>query len=152
MKDLITHCQPIPFNEAHQSNLYLDQRHQLAQTFNGKLYGIGKSMVEKIAGSGLSFANLRSLFDRFGRNVLADWSSVQPTDKQSSNQKTKSYKVEGNFACHRAILRSIRQRRVDSCASDTHLVELKNCWPRKFFLYLIWLNFYFLDIFIFLYS
>ncbi|CAB4018109.1 exonuclease R569, partial [Paramuricea clavata] len=38
-KDLITHCQAIPFDEAYQDNLYLDQRHQLVQTLNTKLHG-----------------------------------------------------------------------------------------------------------------
>ncbi|CAB4000413.1 exonuclease R569 [Paramuricea clavata] len=95
-KDLITHCQAIPFDEAYQDNLYLDQRHQLAQTFNTKLHGtISKGMVEKIASSGLSFANLQSLFDKFGRNGLIGVLSNPPTNNRGSKKPrvTKSKRI-----------------------------------------------------------
>ncbi|CAB4021338.1 Hypothetical predicted protein [Paramuricea clavata] len=46
-KDLIKHCQAIPFDEAYQDNLYLNQRHQFVQTLDTKLHGtISKGMVQ----------------------------------------------------------------------------------------------------------
>ena len=95
-KDLITHCQAIPFDEAYQDNLYLDQRHQLVQTLDTKLHGtISKSMVQKIASSGLSFANLQSLFDKFGRNGLIGVLSSPPTNNRGSKKPrvTKSKRI-----------------------------------------------------------
>ncbi|CAB4015843.1 exonuclease R569, partial [Paramuricea clavata] len=75
--DLLNHCKPISFNEAYDDNLYLCKRHKLSETFGSLLYDnscgkstISKCMVEKIAGSGLSYANLKNIFDKFGRKGL----------------------------------------------------------------------------------
>jgi hypothetical protein len=95
-KDLITQCQAIPFDQAYQDNLYLDQRLQLVQTLDTKPHGtISKSMVQKIASSGLSFANLQSLFDKFGRNGLIGVLSSPPPNNRGSKKPrvTKSKRI-----------------------------------------------------------
>jgi hypothetical protein len=52
-------------------------------------------MVQKIASSGLSFANLQSLFDKFGRNGLIGVLSSPPTNNRASKKPrvTKSKRI-----------------------------------------------------------
>jgi hypothetical protein len=77
--------------------MYLDQRDQLlVQTLNTELHGtISKGMVEKTDSSGLSFANLQILFDKFGRNGLIGVLSNPPTNNHGSKKPrvTKSKRI-----------------------------------------------------------
>ena len=52
---------------------YLDRRHNIVQSFEGKLYDpatnngpLTKNMVEKVAGSGLTYEDLRKLYTKYG--------------------------------------------------------------------------------------
>ena len=67
----------MPFNEAYNGSLYLCKQHELTETFGCLLYEnsdgkstISKCMLEKITGSGLSYTNLKYIFDKFGRKGL----------------------------------------------------------------------------------
>ena len=109
-RDLLNYCQPIPFNEAYDDSPYLCKRHELTETFGSLLYDnsdekstISKCMQEKIAGSGLSYANLKRIIDKFGRKrtcssviYIASWF-----------QKPKGNKNEEDFACNRPPFRTV---------------------------------------------
>ena len=84
-RDLLNYCQPIPFNEAYDVSLYFCKRHELTETSGSLLYDnsdrkstISKCMVEKIAGSGLCYTNLKHIFDKFGRKGLVRALSTSP--------------------------------------------------------------------------
>ena len=56
---------------------YLDHRHKIMQSFNNNLYHPGtnngplkKNMVEKIAGSGLSYKDLQTLYTKYGQEGI----------------------------------------------------------------------------------
>ena len=55
--DLLNYCQPITFNEAYDNS-------------DGKST-ISKCMLEKIAGRGLCYTNLKHILDKFGRKGVA---------------------------------------------------------------------------------
>ena len=94
VKEIITHSQPIPFEEAYQDSLYLEKRHQLLQTLKFKLFAqangagiISQNMAERIAGSGLSYADLHDIYKDFGKNgLLPQWTSPVPAVDGSNKQ------------------------------------------------------------------
>ena len=107
--DIINHCKPIFFNDALKDMQYLDHRLQLLQTMKNKLYSddgffqaaISKDMAEKIAGSGLSYADLQNLYTNHGRNALIAVLSKPPTT--SNNRKprvTKDKRVLASILHH----------------------------------------------------
>ena len=76
-KEKIVNCSAaISVSQAVDNLSYLDRRHELLQTFNGKLFdptennGITQSMAQNIAGSGLSYSNLRDLYIKSGSKGL----------------------------------------------------------------------------------
>ena len=67
---------------------YLDHRHALLQTFKGKLFHptdasfpVKHQIVEKIAGSGLSYQDLTNIFDKFGEKGLIGVFPGYPIDE-----------------------------------------------------------------------
>ena len=77
---------------------YLDRRYELLQTFRGTLYHptnaefpIKQQIAEKIAGSGISYRDLKNVFERFEAKGLVGVSSLPPssaTSKAPRNTKT----------------------------------------------------------------
>jgi hypothetical protein len=65
-KSIVENSCPVRVCHAVEDMKYLDHRHNLVQSFQGKLFStnghnpsvITKGMVEKIAGSGLSYTDL----------------------------------------------------------------------------------------------
>ena len=96
-RDLLNYCKPIPFNDAYHDSLYLCKRNELTETFASLLHDnsdgkstISKCMVEKIAGSSLSYTNLKDIFDKFGRKGLVRaLSTLPPGFKKPRVTKTK---------------------------------------------------------------
>lgn len=81
---------------------YLDRRHELLQTFRGKLFHptnadqfpIKQQMAEKIAGSGLSYEDLQNVFTKFGENGLIGVLSIPPSSSDSKTPRvTKTTRI-----------------------------------------------------------
>lgn len=80
---------------------YLDCRNNLVQSFKGKLYypyrndsPLKKNMVEKIAGSALSYDDLQSLFTRYGKEgLVAILSKVPSSSSTSSARGTRTRRI-----------------------------------------------------------
>ena len=79
-KEKLVNCSGvISVEQAIDSMSYLDRRHEIPQTFSGRLFdprddngAIKQSMAQKIAGSGLSYSHLKELYLKFGtKGVLA---------------------------------------------------------------------------------
>ena len=73
---------------------YLDNRHRRLLSFRGKLYNPGhadspikQSIAEKIAGSGLTYEDLKNLYHRFGRKGLFCILTRSPLSSRSSVTK-----------------------------------------------------------------
>ena len=94
-EDIITLCKPISSSDALKDCQFLDQRYQLLQTMKYKLYSeaasdqapITKSMAEKIAGSGLSYHDLKELFVKHGKKALITVLSKPPTASQTNKPR-----------------------------------------------------------------
>ena len=73
---------------------YLDRRHNIVQAFEGKLYDsatnkgpVTKNMVEKIAGSGLTYEDLKKLYIKYGEVGLTAILSKPPCGSMSSSPR-----------------------------------------------------------------
>ncbi len=94
-KDIITQCKPISTCDALTDSRYLGKRYHLLQTMKYKLYSdvnsdqapITKSMAEKIAGSGLSYDDLKKLFVHHGKKGLIAVLSKPSTISSEKNQE-----------------------------------------------------------------
>ncbi len=84
---------------------YLDHRHALVQTFKRKLYQptdpsfpIKQQIVEKIAGTGLSYQHLEDIFEKFGEKALIGVLSLpqQRTNLLVSPRQNESWPVSLN--------------------------------------------------------
>ena len=69
---------------------YLDRRHELLQTFRGTLYHpanaeflIKQQIAEIIAGSGISYRDLKNVFEKFGGKGLLGVLSLPPSSATS---------------------------------------------------------------------
>ena len=73
--------------------LYLDRRHELLQTFRNKFNEsdengpITKSMAQNIAGSGLSYNDLRNLYTTFGKRGIVAILSNPPSISSSKTPR-----------------------------------------------------------------
>ena len=94
-QDIITLCKPISSSDALKDSQFLDQRYQLLLTMKYKLYSeaasdrapITKSMAEKIAGSGLSYHDLKQLYIKHGKKALITVLSKPPTASQTNKPR-----------------------------------------------------------------
>ena len=84
---------------------YLDHRHALLQTFKGKLFHptdasfpVKQQIVEKIAGSGLSYQDLTNIFDKFGEKGLIGVLSLPPSTSSTANKSPRVTKTTGILA------------------------------------------------------
>ena len=94
-QDIITLCKPISSSDALKDSQFLDQRYQLLLTMKYKLYSeaasdrapITKSMAEKIAGSGLSYHDLKQLYIKHSKKALITVLSKPPTASQTNKPR-----------------------------------------------------------------
>ena len=92
---IITLCKPISSSDALKDSQFLDQHYQLLLTMKYKLYSdaasnrapITKSMAEKIAGSGLSYHDLKQLYIKHGKKALITVLSKPPTASQTNKPR-----------------------------------------------------------------
>lgn len=108
-QDIITLCKPISCSDALKDTQFLDQRYQLLQTMKYKLYSeaasdqapITKSMGEKIAGSGLSYHDLKQLFVEHGKKALITVLSKPPTASQTTKPRvTRTLRILASILKH----------------------------------------------------
>lgn len=86
-KEKLVNCSGvIGVEQAIASMTYLDRRHEILQTFSGRLFdprddsgAIKQSMAQKIAGSGLSYSHLKELYLKFGTKGLLAILSMPPS-------------------------------------------------------------------------
>ena len=72
-EDILNNCFVVDVMHAAEDFSFLDHRHELMQSFRGKLYNPGRddrhvkqNIAEKIAGSGLSYKDPKTLYAKFG--------------------------------------------------------------------------------------
>jgi hypothetical protein len=94
-KSIFENSCPVSVRHAVEDMKYLDHRHNLVQSFQGKLFNtnghpsvITKGMVEKIAGSGLSYTDLEKTYRKFGQDGLFALLSKPPSSANTSAPKT----------------------------------------------------------------
>ena len=80
---------------------YLDHRHALVQTYKGELYHptdpsfpVKQQIVEKIAGTGLSYQHLEDIFERFGEKALIGVLSLPPASNATANKSPRVTKTK----------------------------------------------------------
>ena len=89
---------------------YLDHRHALVQTFKDKLYHptdpsfpVKQQIVEKIAGTGLSYQHLEDIFEKFGEKALIGVLSLPPASNATANKSprvTKTKRIMASIVEH----------------------------------------------------
>ena len=90
------------------SMLYLDRRHEILQTFSGRLFdprddnsAIKQSMAQKIAGSGLSYSHLKELYLKFGtKGLLAILSMPHSRSTATKPRVTRTKRILHAIASH----------------------------------------------------
>lgn len=95
-KSIVENSCPVSVRHAVEDMKYLDHRHNLVQSFQGKLFNtnghnasvITKGMVEKIAGSGLSYEDLEKTYRKFGQDGLFALLSKPPSAARTVNVTT----------------------------------------------------------------
>ena len=95
-------------SQAVDSMLYFDRRHQILQTFDGKLFNsngdngmIKQSMALNIAGTGLSYENLSDLYEKFGTKGLLAILSMPPSQSTSKRPRvTRTKRILAAIAEH----------------------------------------------------
>ena len=87
---------------------YLDRRYELLQTFRGTLYHptnaefpIKQQIAEKIAGSGISYRDLKNVFETFGAKGLVGVLSLPPSSTTSNAPRvTKTTRILAKIVEH----------------------------------------------------
>ena len=87
---------------------YLDRRYELLQTFRGTLYHptnaefpIKQQIAEKIAGSGISYQDLKNVFKKFGAKGLVGVLSLPPSSATSKAPRvTKTTRILAKIVEH----------------------------------------------------
>ena len=77
-------------SHAAEDVVYLDRRHLLMQSFKDNLYHpqyLKKNIVEKISGSGLAFEDLKTVYNKFGKEGLIAILSKPPTSSPSTSPR-----------------------------------------------------------------
>ena len=94
-KSVVENSCPVNVRHAVADMKYLDHRHRLVQTFQGKLFTsasnasvISKGIVEKIAGSGLPYNDLEKTYRKFGQDGLFALLSKPPSSASASPSTT----------------------------------------------------------------
>ena len=87
---------------------YLDRRYELLQTFRGTLYHqpnaefpIKQQIAEKIVGSGISYRDLKNVFEKFGAKGLVGVLSLPPSSATSKAARvTKTTRILAKIVEH----------------------------------------------------
>jgi len=87
---------------------YLDRRHDLLQTFRGTLFHptnaefpITQQMAQKIAGTGISYRDLKNVFEKFGAKGLVGVLSLPPSSTTSKAPRvTKTTRILAKIVEH----------------------------------------------------
>ena len=95
-KSIVENSCPVSVRHAVEDMKYLDHCHNLVQSFQGKLFNtnghnpsaITKGMVEKIAGSGLSYTDLEKTYCKFGQDGLFALLPKPPSSASTSAPTT----------------------------------------------------------------
>ena len=98
----------ISVKEALASMSYLDRRHEILQTFSGRLFdpwddngAIKQSMAQKIAGSGLCYSHLKELYLKFGTKGLLAILSMPPSQSTATKPRvTRTKRILDAIANH----------------------------------------------------
>lgn len=88
--------------------IYLDRRHEILQTFSGRLFdprddngAIKQSTAQKIAGSGLSYSHLKELYLKFGTKGLLAILSMPPSQSTATKPRvTRTKRILDAIANH----------------------------------------------------
>ena len=88
--------------------LYFDQRQEILQTFNGRLFNsdddngvIKQSMALNIAGTGISYSDLCELYTKFGKKGLLAILSMPPSQSDLKRPRvTRTKRILGAIAYH----------------------------------------------------
>ena len=108
-KTIVNNSKIHPARQAEVDMKYLDHRHQLLRTFTGTLYRpndnqspLSHGMAQKIAGSGLSYDDLFTLYSKFGKAGVIAVLSMEPTTSHENKQirVTKNKKVLANIVAY----------------------------------------------------
>lgn len=93
-KTIVENSNVTAISHALENMLYLDRRHELLQTFRNKLFNesdengpITKSMAQNIAGSGLSYNDLRNLYTTSGKRGIVAILSNPPSISSSKTPR-----------------------------------------------------------------
>ena len=94
--------------QALASMSYLDRRHEILQTFSGRLFdprddngAIKQLMAQKIAGSGLSFSHIKELYLKFGTKGLLAILSMPPSQSTATKPRvTRTKRILDAIANH----------------------------------------------------
>ena len=95
-------------NHAFEDLEYLDGRHQILQSFRGKLYNperndgfITKTIAEKIAGSGLGYEDLKNVYSRYGKYGVIAILSRPPSSATSTQPRvTRTGRISAAIVAH----------------------------------------------------
>ena len=94
---------------------YLDRRYELLQTFRGTLYHptnaefpIKQQIAEKIARSGISYRDLKNVFEKFGAKGLVGVLSLPPSSATTPPRSQAAQKTSQAFLSVVAIATAFR--------------------------------------------
>ncbi|KAL9963249.1 hypothetical protein ACROYT_G032430 [Oculina patagonica] len=97
----------ISVEHAIASMSYLDRRHEILQTFSGRLFdpkddngAIKQSMAQKIAGSGLFYSHLKELYLKFGTKGLLAILSMPHKSTATKPRVTRTKRILDAIAKH----------------------------------------------------
>lgn len=105
---LVNYSGVISVEQAIASMSYMDRRHEILQTFSGRLFdprddngAIKQSMAQKIAGSGLSYSHLKELYLKFGTKGLLAILSMPPSQSTATKPRvTRTKRILDAIANH----------------------------------------------------
>lgn len=105
---LVNYSGVISVEQAIASMSYMDRRHEILQTFSGRLFdprddngAIKQSMAPKIAGSGLSYSHLKELYLKFGTKGLLAILSMPPSQSTATKPRvTRTKRILDAIANH----------------------------------------------------
>ncbi|XP_068673244.1 uncharacterized protein [Montipora foliosa] len=105
---LVNYSGVISVEQAIASMSYMDRRHEILQTFSGRLFdprddngAIKQSMAQKVAGNGLSYSHLKELYLKFGTKGLLAILSMPPSQSTATKPRvTRTKRILDAIANH----------------------------------------------------
>ena len=107
-RTIVDHSHLVTTKHAVEDMKYLDRRHNNMQTFNEIVFDprtkngfLKKNIVEKVAGSGLTYSDLSEVFDKYGKDGLIAILSKPPSNAlQSSPRVTRTARILAAIVDH----------------------------------------------------